>query len=230
MQDANFTVSKATIKDQIYTALKRDIVTGKMKPGDPINILALTNKMNTSAAPLREALNLLARDGLVTLVPRRHAVVSEITEKDMVTAMEMRLLLEPYAIENSIDDIPKAEIDRIRAILNRVLLDPSDFEGYIDSDQALHTLLFRFSDSSVIRKTLSVLTDCSLPTRYYAEIYGNFEDEMRRQTVTSSTWEHLAILDAIEQHDISAVKDLVCRHIKNGTERNKYAITRSEIL
>ena len=91
MQNFDYEVQPTTVKDRVYEILKREIVLGKLKPGEPINIAVLSTKLNISSAPLREALNMLSRDGLVTLNPRKHAAVSEIDEGDMVITMHLRL-------------------------------------------------------------------------------------------------------------------------------------------
>ena len=59
MQNFDYEVQPTTVKDRVYEILKREIVLGKLKPGEPINIAVLSTKLNISSAPLREALNML---------------------------------------------------------------------------------------------------------------------------------------------------------------------------
>ena len=170
MQNFDYEVQPTTVKDRVYEILKREIVLGKLKPGEPINIAVLSTKLNISSAPLREALNMLSRDGLVTLNPRKHAAVSEIDEGDMVITMHLRLLLEPYAAELSIHNIPQNVIEHMRAELNGVLDDPYNEERYIQSDLNLHEILYRYSNSDIVVKTISVVKEYSIRLRYYLPI------------------------------------------------------------
>lgn len=220
MQDFDFQVQPVTVKDRVYEILRREIILGKLKPGEPINIAILSAKLNISSAPLREALNMLSRDGLVTLNPRKHASVSEIDMNDMAITMHLRLLLEPYAAELSIHNIPQSAIDRMREQLRKVLNSPCDFEQYIQSDLDIHEMLYKYSDSEIVMKTITMVKEYSIRLRYYAE---SVNDDSRRKTIESSTLEHLRILDAIEARDAELVKKLVYDHIQNGTERNTSA-------
>ena len=223
MQDFDYEVQPVTVKDRVYEILRREIVLGKLKPGEPINIAVLRAKLNISSAPLREALNMLSRDGLVTLNPRKHASVSEIDISDMAITMHLRLLLEPYAAELSINNIPLSVIDHLREELRRVQENPCDFERYIQSDLDVHEILYKFSKSDIVMKTISMVKEYSIRLRYYAEVFGSEGDDSRKKTIESSTLEHLRILDAIEARDAELLKKLVYDHIRNGTERNTSA-------
>lgn len=220
MQNFDYEVHPVTVKDRIYEILKRDIVLGKLKPGEPINIAVLSTKLNISSAPLREALSMLSGDGLVTLNPRKHASVSEIDMDDMVTTMHLRLLLEPYAAELSMNNIPKNAIDHMRNELKCVLDDLSNERQYVQSDLDLHEMLYRYSRSDIVMKILSMLKEYSLRLRYYAEVFGGADDETRKKTIQSSTLEHMQILDAIEEKNVEKLRTIVYSHIENGTVRN----------
>ena len=215
LQNFDYEVQPTTVKDRVYEILKREIVLGKLKPGEPINIAVLSTKLNISSAPLR--------DGLVTLNPRKHAAVSEIDEGDMVITMHLRLLLEPYAAELSIHNIPQNVIEHMRAELNGVLDDPYNEERYIQSDLNLHEILYRYSNSDIVVKTISVVKEYSIRLRYYVEVFGSSNEEGRKEAIHSSTLEHLQILDAVEARDVERVKKLVYDHIKNGIDRNNSA-------
>ena len=216
----NLAVKQQTVKDQVYEILKHEIVIGKLKPGESINISKLTEELNISTAPVREALNMLAQDGLVTLNPRRHASVTNIDISDMEVTMRLRLLLEPYSAELSINNIPQEDIDQMRQKLNSVLEKPYDEETYIESDLELHDILYRYSNSDIVKKTLLMIKEYSVRLRFYGEFFGKADENQRKQIIRLSTEEHLGILDAVEDRDVDLLKRLVYEHIKNGTERN----------
>lgn len=217
MQSHDYDVQPVTVKDRIYEILRREIILGRLKPGETINIQHWGAKLNVSSAPLREALNMLSRDGLVTLPPRKHASVSEIDPDDMAITMQLRLLLEPYAAELSVPNIPQNELDAMRKKLNAVLEHPENLEAYIESDLELHEILYQYANSDIVKKTLTLIKEYSIRLRYYAEVYVEMD---HLQTICSSTKEHLNILDAIEARDVALVKQLVCEHCKNGAYRN----------
>ena len=158
------------LKDKIYSALKSEIIFGRYKPGDEIHIVNIAAEMNISTAPVREALNMLQKDGLVSLVPHKRPVVTEVDTRDWKISMELRRMLEPYAARLSCGKIPQREIDLTRQKLEATLADPADEAIYIASDMALHELLYKFSGSNLIIEILDSLKVYTTRIRYSVEI------------------------------------------------------------
>ena len=98
------------IRDRIYDMLRSEILSGGFAPGDDLNILSISKQLGVSCAPVREALNMLNKDGLVDLTPYKTASVAVGTEEDYKTAFDLRLILEPYALRQSINLISDEEI------------------------------------------------------------------------------------------------------------------------
>ena len=94
---------------------------------------------------------------------------------------------------------------------------------HIQSDLNLHEILYRYSNSDIVVKTISVVKEYSIRLRYYVEVFGSSNEEGRKEAIHSSTLEHLQILDAVEARDVERVKKLVYDHIKNGIDRNNSA-------
>ena len=209
------------LKDKIYSALKSEIIFGRYKPGDEIHIINVASEMNISTAPVREALNMLQKDGLVSLVPHKRPTVTAVDSKDWQISMELRLILEPYAARYSCDKIPQKEIDNVRAKLEAVLGDPTDEAAYVSSDMALHELLYKYSGSSLIIEILDSLKVYTTRIRYSIEIEAEDRPDDLEAIVTASTREHLDILDALDARDPALAEEKVRIHIQNYMSRNK---------
>lgn len=208
-----------SLKDSVYDAVKHDIVSGKLKPGAHINILEMSNQMHISASPLREALNLLCRDGLVEFKPRRGAFVSEINRSDDECIMQLRRMVEPLAAELSVPLIPLEEILKLRTQLEYVLGHLEDLETYVDSDLNVHALIYKYCTSPVITDTMKLIETHSLRSRHFPELFEVFTEEEKDHLVKAPTLEHMDILDAIEKRDITLVKSLLEHHIQSGGKR-----------
>ena len=72
-----------SLKRLVYDNLKERIISGELKPGTRLREEDLSVEMNISRAPIREAFNMLERDGFTVIVPRKGAVVAEATEEEM---------------------------------------------------------------------------------------------------------------------------------------------------
>src|SRR6056297_2296916 len=95
-----------SLKDKVYSKIKIAIIKGELRPDQPISETEMAVAMNISRAPIREALNKLEQDGFVVNIPRKGCKVTPITKKEISDIYEMRLVMEPFALQKSIDKIP----------------------------------------------------------------------------------------------------------------------------
>lgn len=204
------------LKDRAYEVLKHEIMVGNFKPGDRLNISELASKMNISYAPIREALNLLCKEGLVELPPHKHAVVAAANETDLKITTQLRMLLEPFAAELSTNLVPDEKLSELRQELQMVLDDPADESAYFQSDMELHEMIHIYVGSKMLSDTLESLKVSNMRYRYMNE-YAN--PEQRLETIRRITREHLDILDAFEARDPVRIKAMVETHIACYRER-----------
>lgn len=217
--------STVLLKEKVYKFLKTQIIIGQLKPGNPLNIQELATSMNISVAPIREALNMLSKDGLVILNPRKQAVVADPTSENWKILIDLRKMVEPYSAKISIKNIPQKKIDEVQTLLEAVLENPSDYYQYIESDMAIHELFYLYAGSTVLTDIVTNIRDHTLRMRYFAE---KFEDDNSKEKINitiQSTQEHLKILQAINERDGDKVYNLVLEHIKNYVERMNHAIS-----
>lgn len=208
--------SNMLLKDRVYNTLKNEIILGHLKPGETLNIYELSAMMNISGAPVREALNMLGKDGFVSLAPRKQATVASASLHDWEVVANMRLLLEPYAAKISTPNIPQKDIDDLRRQLENVLAHPEDVYAYMDSDRAVHHLLHAYADSLILSETLTTLKEHSARARYFS---AEADEQVKQDTSLTATREHLAILDALDSRDPDRVFEAVQKHMQGYIER-----------
>lgn len=99
--------SKPSLKLQAYQYLKTKILNCEYRPNEFLNEQKLCAEMgNISRTPMRDALGRLEQEGLITILPKKGLMVSGITEEDVHSMFEMRLLVEPYALRTYGNAIP----------------------------------------------------------------------------------------------------------------------------
>lgn len=128
----------APLAEQAYTALKRDIIRCRLRPGEPIIEAWLAEEYGMSKTPLREAINLLRREGLVVVVPRRGTFVKSVDLGDVHDTYRLRLLLEPEAAvlaaqRASAEDLD--HLDELSAATTAKDADPADLN---EANRLLH--------------------------------------------------------------------------------------------
>ena len=104
--------SKTSLKLQAYQYLKTKILNCEYRPNEFLNEQKLCAEMgNISRTPMRDALGRLEQEGLITILPKKGLMVSGITEEDVHSMFEMRLLVEPYALRTYGNLIPREQLE-----------------------------------------------------------------------------------------------------------------------
>ena len=204
--------------DRVYDVLKREILKGNLKPGDTLNIVSISKQLNVSNGPVREALNMLSKDGLVVLAPYKKATVAKGSPDDLGTVSDLRCFLEPYAAKTTVNDIPEAEIEEVSNLFDLVLEEPEDYRLYLDSDNKFHEMLYKHSKSELL---ISVLDNVRVYTmRFYTEILEKMSEKVgsTEEAVKLTTKEHKEMLELVKKRDGEALADALLKHIKGVHE------------
>jgi len=91
-----------TLAETAYAALRRDIVSGALAPGQPLRMTLLCDRYGMGMSPLREALNRLQSQGLVVALPLRGFIVAPVSAVDVTDTTDTRILIESEALRRSI--------------------------------------------------------------------------------------------------------------------------------
>lgn len=208
------------LKDRVYGTIKTQIMLGHYKPGDKLNIVDIAAQMNISCAPVREALSMLSKDGLVSLPPHKKPFVTEPDAEDWQASMDIRKMLEPYVARLSAPNISQASIEEVRRKQLYVLEHPDDEVAYVESDMVLHQLLCENAGSKLLWDTLNLVKTYTLRMRYSIE-RSLTDSAARREVRLCSTHEHIAILEALETRDPERAYAAVLAHIERCIERDR---------
>ena len=102
---------KTNLKTLAYNKIRQKIVTCEYAPGTFLNEETLTEALGLSRTPIRDALSRLEQEGLITILPKKGLMVSGITEEDVHSMFEMRLLVEPYALRTYGNANPRGKME-----------------------------------------------------------------------------------------------------------------------
>jgi DNA-binding GntR family transcriptional regulator len=110
---------QTTQRDALYQELRRRIITGELRPGQAMRDAELMAALGVGRTPLREAMMLLASEGLVTTYHRQGTFVSTVTVEGLQNALEMRMNLELFAIRLCIRRAQDAELANLAELVER---------------------------------------------------------------------------------------------------------------
>jgi DNA-binding GntR family transcriptional regulator len=194
-----------TLSEQVYEVVRRQILTGKMAPGAPVRQDTIALELGVSKIPLREALNRLEQDGLLSSYPNRGYVVRPITAEEASEVFELRLKLEPHAsAEASLKATPaqRAAAEQALAALEAALR--QDDAEHVTQNRAFHMALIQPCGliTRQLIERLHILAERYV--RVHLEPFGRDDRAIN---------EHRAMLQAWVKGDAPEVERLQTEHI-----------------
>jgi DNA-binding GntR family transcriptional regulator len=119
-------ISHSSIQEQTVDRLRDDIINGSLPPGEPLRIDALATRLGVSHMPVREALHILAMEGLAERNPRRGVVVSDLTAEAVIQAYHTLAALEAQAAQQAALMLSEQDLADLEAIHQEWLALPAD--------------------------------------------------------------------------------------------------------
>lgn len=204
-----------TRSDIVFQTLQSDITLGKIKPGTKISEAGLASEYGMSRGPLREALNRLESRGLIERIPHVGARVVSLKLKDLLEIYQVREALEGLACRLAADNMSDAEIEHLRDLLKKHESDTEIQAGHAyfqkEGDLDFHHLIITGSKNEHLAQ--QILSDMYHLLRMYR--YQCSLSEGRPQKALK---EHLAILEAIADHDGDLAEMLMRKHIRQARD------------
>jgi DNA-binding GntR family transcriptional regulator len=201
----------ASLHEGLLVALRDFIVEGNLADGARVPERALCERFNISRTPLREALKVLAAEGLIELLPNRGARVRELSPADIRELFDVMGGLEALAGRLACERISEAEfaeIERIHHDMYRFYL-RRDMHGYFHCNQAIHQLIVAAAGNATLSATYAGLAGRIRRVRYSANLAKD------RDRLGEAMREHEAILDALRRRAGPELSDILFLHLRN---------------
>jgi len=195
------------LHEETVDRLRDLIVQGELAPGSRLNERVLTARLGVSRTPLREAIKLLATEGLVDLLPNRGAVVAPIDPARIAETLAVMGALESLAGELVCARGSDESLAEIRALHFEMLAMHArrDLDGYFRYNQAIHLRIVEASGNAVLAQTYRQLNANARRVRYMANLSPERWD--------AAVQEHEAILAALAARDAARLKRLLRDHL-----------------
>ena len=202
-------IRRRSLHDELVERRRELIVEGELEAGEKVPEKELCARFGVSRTPLREALKVLATEGLVTLTPNRGASVTPLTLKDLEEVFPVMGALESLAGELACATISDAEVARIRALHDDMVgcWRDRDRPGYFALNQAIHQAILEATGNPTLIAANRALSGRIRRARYLA----NMSDRRWSQAVR----EHEEILAALAARDAARLGRVLKRHLRN---------------
>ena len=204
---AKASVHRLPLTQQVAAAVRDMIIQDELRPGERVRERELTERLNVSRTPLREALKLLAAEGLLDLPPNRGAVVADPAPEQVRDRLELLGVLEGLAGEWAARRASDEEIAEIRALHFEMLaaFSRKDRLAYFKLNQAIHATIVKASRSRDL---------IELHARVNAQVYRiRYRSNLQNQKWPTAVAEHENILKALEARDAKRLGNILRHHL-----------------
>jgi DNA-binding GntR family transcriptional regulator len=202
-------ISRLGLTDQVASRLRTQLIEGRIAPGAKLNERLLAEQLRVSRTPLREAIKLLAQEGLVDLLPNRGAVAVKLNEADIMHSFEVLAGLESMSGLFAAQRISEAEESELRALHHEMLAayHRRDLSGYYRLNAAIHAAI-----NAAARNPVLTATYQRINARVQSLRFRTNQDEAKWQRAVA---EHGQMLDALAARDGPALGQVLVEHLRH---------------
>ncbi len=203
-------IAPLALYQQVAERLRERIFSHELPAGTWVDEQALAEQYGISRTPLREALKVLASEGLVTLKPRRGCYVTEISERDLDEVFSVMAMLEGECARESAGRATKDDLTKLKAIHAELeaAAATQDIDGFFEANQAFHHALQSIADNRWLLHVIEDLRKVIKLSRHHSL----FSEGRLEQSLL----EHRGILEAVLARDAAAAETRMREHIRSG--------------
>ena len=198
------------LKDKAYNYIKERIIRCEFLPGQLLVEADLIKVIDASRTPIREALNKLEQERLITILPKRGILVNDITLADINAIYEVRFLVEPPVVRKYGHLIPAAKLEEMLVKNNASAALEHDLNEY-DLDSELHNLFIETCGNPYLMELMQRI----FGQNHRVRILSGERLEYRLQATVR---EHEAILEALLKKDSAAAEEAMRTHLEHSRE------------
>lgn len=203
------TINRPSLHEELTDRLRSMIIEGVLTAGEKVPEKALCEKLGVSRTPMREALKVLAADGLLNLEPNKGARVRTITTEDLEEVFPLMGALESLAGELACKNISDVQIEEIKVEHKKMMVEfkQSNMPSYFKHNERIHQLIMAAAANTTLTDMYRTLSLRIRSGRYIA----NMSPTRWQQAVD----EHEEMLVALSNRDGVELGSILKRHLNN---------------
>jgi DNA-binding GntR family transcriptional regulator len=197
----------------VYRNLRRRIITHNLKPGSRLVVGRLAEELGTSLTPVREALRLLERDGLVSMTPHKGGMVRKLSRKEFEDIFAVRKALEALAVKLACPRLSAEDMGILEGIIEsgKSTVESQDVEAWTALDEQFHKVIIGRCGNAFLQDALGGIFDQVRVLWWLAgDLPGHIEEGIRG---------HEALLSALKAGDADQASQRTIAHIETAEYR-----------
>lgn len=214
-------------KTNAYDFLKTKILDCEIKPGEYINDKELSESCGYGRTPIREAMILLQKEGLIEVVPRKGTYAKKFVKEEIFQLFDIRKTIEPVIACNFLNNIDLKKLVEIESQMQKMCLENQeidDIKDYYRLDIEFHSCIF----SSCNNPRMIEMFTPIFQEAYRYGIYNNLAKT--EQTKITTYKEHKRILNAILEADRNAIMNAFTAHLNTSMLSSLLALDKDSLF
>ena len=208
MTDTTTLLTPKPLYVEVAELIRQRIYSRELEPGSWIDEMKMAEAFGISRTPLREALKVLAAEGLVTMKVRRGAYVTEVSEKDLRDVYHLLSLLESDAAATVAEQATAAQLEQLQRLHQELEAAVADADQFFRVNEAFHMQLLALCDNRFLSQVVGGLRKVMKLNRH--------QSLFKRGRIEDSLQEHAAIVQALTQRNPAAARQAMHTHFANG--------------
>jgi DNA-binding GntR family transcriptional regulator len=196
--------------EEVAELLRQRIFARELEPGSWIDELRIAEALGISRTPLREALKVLAAEGLVTMKVRRGAYVTEVSEKDLRDVYHLLALMESDAARVVAQNASVEQMAQIEALHQNLEAAVDNRDHFFEINETFHMLLLELADNRWRNQMVADLRKVMKLNRH--------SSLFKEGRIEQSLAEHRAIVQALTQRQPELAAECMSAHFTNGLQ------------
>lgn len=207
---AGLTLARSALYVQVAERIRGRILDHTLPPGSWIDEQRLTADYGISRTPLREALKVLAAEGLVTMKLRRGAYVTEVSERDLAEVFHLLSLLECDAVMVVAQQASDAQINELTSLHAQLEASVADPNAFFAANESFHMHLLHIADNRWRNNMVADLRKVMKLNRHHSLF--------KQGRLQASLKEHRKIMAALKARNAPLAQQLMAQHMAHGEE------------
>lgn len=205
------TLLRYNLHDMLVTGIREMVIAGALRPGDKIPEQDLCRRFGVSRTPLREALKVLASEGMLQLLPRRGAIVATVSPEEIDELFPVMAALEALAGELVCKRATDADIDRLQGLHDQLMAayQANDEASYLQANRRFHETLVAVAGNATLTTTY---TQILMRTRVF-----RFVARKSPENWQAAVRDHQSIMEALSSRNATRLSRLLRRHVMGVT-------------
>ena len=216
------TLTPKALYEEVAELLRQRIFNRELEPGSWIDELKIAEEYGISRTPLREALKVLAAEGLITMKVRRGAYVTEVSEKDLADVYHLLALLESDAAGVAARICSDAELQELAALHQMLESAQTNREKFFEINEQFHMRLLALANNKWRDQMVADLRKVMKLNRHHSLFRSGRIDE--------SLQEHRDLMAALQQRDSGKASECMRLHFQNGLNAASHSTEASNLV